>query len=205
MKSFRPKDGGRSAGARRRAEPRRTSTDRREPTKRTPPRPIPRPGLAKGPGKEARLSYMGHVLMENRNGLVVDPRLTKASGNAERIAAVEMVSRAPIGRSRSPLASTRPTSRGLRQRTAVDERHAPRCSARTAALGDRRTHHAARRLRRQPAHSQTDRGDLRLDQDDRRPGADPIPRPRARWMGLHLRDGRLQPGADAEAPRRALA
>ena len=45
----------------------------------------------KGPGKEARLCYLGHVLMDNRHGLVVDARLTQASGTAERQAAEEMV------------------------------------------------------------------------------------------------------------------
>jgi IS5 family transposase len=45
----------------------------------------------KGPGKEARLSYLGHVLMENRNGLVVDARLTQVDGLAERSAAEEML------------------------------------------------------------------------------------------------------------------
>lgn len=45
----------------------------------------------KGPGKEAKLCYMGHVLMDNRHGLVVDARLTQASGTAERQAAQEMV------------------------------------------------------------------------------------------------------------------
>jgi transposase len=44
----------------------------------------------KGPGKEARLSYTGHVLMENRNGLIVSTRLTKATGTAECAAALEM-------------------------------------------------------------------------------------------------------------------
>lgn len=45
----------------------------------------------KGPGKEAKLSYQGHVLMENRNGLVTETRLTAATGTAEREAAVEMI------------------------------------------------------------------------------------------------------------------
>ena len=40
---------------------------------------------------EARLAYMGHALMENRNGLVADARLTLATGTAERDAAVDMV------------------------------------------------------------------------------------------------------------------
>ena len=45
----------------------------------------------KGPGKEAKLSYQGHVLMENRHGLVTETRLTQATGTAEREAALEMV------------------------------------------------------------------------------------------------------------------
>ena len=44
----------------------------------------------KGPGKEAKLSYQGQVLMENRNGLVTGTRLTPATGTAEREAAVDM-------------------------------------------------------------------------------------------------------------------
>ncbi len=44
----------------------------------------------KGPGKEAKLSYQGQVLMENRNGLVTGTRLTQATGMAEREAAVDM-------------------------------------------------------------------------------------------------------------------
>src|ERR1700728_2741833 len=43
-------------------------------------------------GAEARLGYLGHVVTENRNGLVVDVRLTQASGTAEREAALAMMS-----------------------------------------------------------------------------------------------------------------
>lgn len=43
----------------------------------------------KGPGKEAKLGYLGHVLMENCQGLIVDTRLTLATGTAEREAAGE--------------------------------------------------------------------------------------------------------------------
>jgi transposase len=45
----------------------------------------------KAKGQEAKLGFLGHVLMENRNGLVVETRLTRATGTAEREAAVEMV------------------------------------------------------------------------------------------------------------------
>lgn len=49
----------------------------------------------KGKGKEAKLSYMGHALMENRNGLIVDVMATTATGTAERDAAAIMVADVP--------------------------------------------------------------------------------------------------------------
>ena len=51
----------------------------------------------KSGGSESKLSYLGHVLMENRNGLVVDTRLTRATGTAERDAALDMAARIPGG------------------------------------------------------------------------------------------------------------
>jgi len=45
----------------------------------------------KGRGKEAKLCFMGHGLMENRHGLLVDACLTLADGHAERVAALHMV------------------------------------------------------------------------------------------------------------------
>ena len=51
----------------------------------------------KGKGKEAKLSYMGHVLMENRNGLVVGAEVTHATGTAEREAALRLVKRTGVG------------------------------------------------------------------------------------------------------------
>jgi len=57
----------------------------------------------KSRGSESKLSYLGHVLMENRNGLVVDTRLTRATGTAERDAALEMAARIPGGTRRVTL------------------------------------------------------------------------------------------------------
>jgi transposase len=45
----------------------------------------------KGQGKEAKLCFMGHGLMENRHGLLVDACLTLADGHAERVAALHMI------------------------------------------------------------------------------------------------------------------
>lgn len=49
----------------------------------------------KGAGKEAKLSYSGHVLMENRNGLVVNAEVLLANGTAERDAALLMAEAIP--------------------------------------------------------------------------------------------------------------
>jgi transposase len=45
----------------------------------------------KGKGKEAKLSFSQHALMENRNGLLVDLRIEEANGTAERTVALEML------------------------------------------------------------------------------------------------------------------
>jgi hypothetical protein len=52
----------------------------------------------KAKGQQAKLCYMGHALMENRNGLVVDTRITLAEGTAERNAAVDMIEKIPGNR-----------------------------------------------------------------------------------------------------------
>ena len=49
----------------------------------------------KGPGQPAKLAYLEHVLMENRHALVVDTRLTLATGTAEREAALDMAAARP--------------------------------------------------------------------------------------------------------------
>ena len=48
-------------------------------------------------GSEAKLAYLGHVLMENRHGLIVDALVTPATGTAERDAALTMLGELPHG------------------------------------------------------------------------------------------------------------
>ena len=92
MKSFKPKDGsdeppsggGRNAEANFHGQKRSNETHA---SKTDPEAKLYR----KGAGKEAKLCFMGHALMENRNGLVVDACLTEANGHAERIAALHMI------------------------------------------------------------------------------------------------------------------
>jgi hypothetical protein len=96
MKSFRPKDeagadeppadspGGRNdevdfRGSRRSNDTHASATD---PDARL---------YRKSPGAGAKLCYMGHVLMENRNGLAVDAETTRVAGFAERLTAVAML------------------------------------------------------------------------------------------------------------------
>jgi transposase len=52
----------------------------------------------KSKGSEAKLNYMGHVLMENRNGLLVQTFLTQATGRAARDAAMLLVEAIPSGK-----------------------------------------------------------------------------------------------------------
>lgn len=47
--------------------------------------------MRKGAGKEAKLSYVAHVLMENRYGLLADLKVTPVTGTAERQAVIEML------------------------------------------------------------------------------------------------------------------
>ena len=52
----------------------------------------------KSKGSEAKLGYLGHVMMENRNGLLVQTFLTEANGRAERDAALLMAEAIPPGK-----------------------------------------------------------------------------------------------------------
>jgi len=54
--------------------------------------------FTKSSGSQAKLSYMGHVLMENRNGLLLQTFLSEASGRAERDAALLMAEALPAGK-----------------------------------------------------------------------------------------------------------
>lgn len=49
--------------------------------------------MRKGPGKESKLCFSGHALMENRNGTCVDISIAQATGTAEREEAVAMLDR----------------------------------------------------------------------------------------------------------------
>ena len=97
MKSFVPKDGDNpparkddSEGGGRNAERDFHGEKRKNDTHSSTTDPDARL-FRKGAGKEAKLCHMGHLLTENRNGLIVDARLTEANGTAERTTALEMI------------------------------------------------------------------------------------------------------------------
>jgi transposase len=102
LKSFRPRDdsddppsGGRNPARDFRGQQRKNDThaSTSDPEARL---------FRKGPGKEARLAYMGHVVTENRSGLVVGAQLSQASGRAERETALRLIEAMP-GRQRITL------------------------------------------------------------------------------------------------------
>ncbi len=99
----------------------------------------------KGEGKEAKLSYAGHVLMENRNGLIVNAQVTPATGTAEREAAVAMVEDIP-GDERVTLGAdknydTQQFVADMRERS-VTPHVAQNTSGRRSAIDGRTTRHA---------------------------------------------------------------
>jgi transposase len=148
MKSFKPKEppgnddrgggGGRNAPADFRGQKRSNATHRSttDPDARL---------YRKGPGMEARLCYIGHGLMENRSGLLVDARLTLVSGHAERLAALDMIE--PVAE--RPVAITLGADKGYDAADFVEELRAlnvrphvaQNLSGRRSAIDKRTTRH----------------------------------------------------------------
>lgn len=142
MKSFRPKegpddpappDGGRNPEADFWGEKRSSTTD---PDARL---------YRKGPGMEARLCFIGHALMENRSGLLVDTCLTQAGGHAERVAALAMIE----PRAERPRPVTLGADRGYDAADFVNELrtlnvrpHVAQNTTRRSAIDGRTTRHA---------------------------------------------------------------
>jgi transposase len=98
----------------------------------------------KATGQEAKLAYLGHVLMENRHGLVVDTQVTQATGTAEREAALAMAEALP-GQQRATLGAdknydTRDLVRELRE-LRVTPHVAQHITGRSSAIDGRTTRH----------------------------------------------------------------
>jgi transposase len=99
----------------------------------------------KGQGKETKLCFMGHGLMENRHGLLVDACLTLADGHAERVAALHMIE----PRADRPAAITLGADKGYDAQDFVNELRSMRVtphvaqnsSGRSSAIDGRTTRH----------------------------------------------------------------
>src|SRR5215467_7624138 len=103
IKSFRPRDGsGEPPGPGRNAERDFHGEKRSNETHASTTDPEAKL-YRKSRGQPARLAFMGHLLMENRNGLIVAARLTEADGTAEREAALAMLESQRPGRRRITL------------------------------------------------------------------------------------------------------
>lgn len=92
----------------------------------------------KGAGKEAKLCFSGHVLMENRNGLVVDAILTQATGTAEREAALSMLAQLP-GQHRITLGADKNYDTADFVKSCRDRVVTPHVACRETTILDKRT------------------------------------------------------------------
>jgi transposase len=139
MKSFRPKDGsGEPPTAGRNGERDFHGEKRSNETHASTTDPDARL-YRKGPGQPAKLSYLGHVLMENRHALVVDTRLTLATGTAEREAALHVAQNTTNRRSAIDGRTTRHPGYAVSGR--VRKRIEEVFGWTKAAAGFRKTHH----------------------------------------------------------------
>ena len=149
-KSFKPKDGpdGPGAPAGRNVEVDFHGLKRSNQTHRS--TTDPEALLArKSAGTPARLCYAGHLLMENRNALIVDAELTQADGYAERATAVELLARLPRRARRRTVAAdkgydTRAFVADCRQ-LGVTPHVAPHTNRRRSAIDGRTTRHPGHR------------------------------------------------------------
>ena len=127
----------------------------------------------KGKGKEAKLSYTGNVMTENRNGFVVEAELRQVSGTVERETAKDMIVRYSPGAKRITVGADKgfdtadfvSDMRDFNVYTARGAKHDQ------STLRHRRSHDPPLRIRGQPAETQTGRGAIRVGQDHRRIGA----------------------------------
>lgn len=98
-----------------------------------------------GKGQTAKLYFGGHLLMEHRNGLILDALLTQATGTAECDAALTLLDRRPVLHARATLAAdkaydTHAFPEALRQRE-VTPHVAKNNTKRNSAINGRATHH----------------------------------------------------------------
>jgi hypothetical protein len=160
MKSFKPKDGadeppggGRNPDADFRGERRSNDThaSTTDPDARL---------YRKGGGKEAKLCFMGHALMENRSGLVVGACLTHANGQAERVAALALIE--PFAD--RPHAITLGADKGFDAQDFVNELRAMKVTPRVAQNSSGRRSAIDRRTTRHAGYAMSQRARKRIEE-----------------------------------------
>ena len=159
-------------------------------------------------GKESKLSYLGHALVENRNGLIAAAMATHADGFAERDAALLMLQRKQVGRSRRITVGADKaydtkdfvrTARELHVTPHVtQERQQPRQQPGSE-------NHPPARLRRQSQPPLVNRKELRLAQADRTTAPGQTARTEQGRLAVRLQLRRAQPAALAQAARATTA
>jgi transposase len=200
MKSFRPKDGsGEPPSPGRNGEADFRETKRSNETHASTTDPDARL-FRKGGGQESRLAYLGHALMENRNGLVVGAEASLATGTAERDAAATFSERLPKG---ATLGADKNydveafveglKARGIEPHVAINGTVSKHGKARKTAERPR----SKPALCDQPTAAQAHRGKLRLEQNSRRARASEGARPRQSPRRVRLRPRRLQSRSSA--------
>ena len=114
----------------------------------------------KGPGMEARLCFIGHGLMENRSGLIVGTRLTRVSGHAERLAALDLI--APQGE--RPRAVTLGADKGYDAKDFVMELRELNVRPHVARHSSGRRSAIDRRTTRHPGYATSQRSRKRIEE-----------------------------------------
>ena len=155
----------------------------------------------KGRGREAKLCFMGHALMENRNGLIVGAVATRTSGHAERLAALHLIE----PHAERPQAVTLGGDKGFDTQDFVAELReinvtphvAQNRSGRRSAIDGRTTRHpgyaVSLRIRKRIEEAF---GWAKTVAGLRKARHRGLPQDR---LAVHLRHGRLQPRAPAQA------
>ena len=153
-----------------------------------------------GAGKEAKLSYSGNLLVENRNGLIVSSLVWEATGTAERDAAMAMLQDVP-GTGRVSVGG----DKGFDTAELVRECRNLRVTAHVAQILARRggqrhgwAHHAACGLRHQPEEKEAHRRVFRLAEDDCTVTQGAVSRNMEGGLDVPLRVRLLQLGAPAK-------
>jgi hypothetical protein len=126
----------------------------------------------KGRNQPVRLCHAGHVLMENRNGLIVDIEVTQAAGVTEWETALEMMDRLPPRQAETHAGGGQELRQpAIREGLPTTKDHASRRSVSDHAREAQRhrwSDDTSRGLQRQSARPQTRGGDLRLVEGGRR-------------------------------------